>query len=83
MSDHLDRGPRIGLDRDRVEPDRARFGSAAHLVLYLCDYFGLGQSDLARRCGVRREQVSRWLRGSTEPSLSSLRAALEPLGWRR
>jgi hypothetical protein len=77
-----DRAPRIGLGRDRVEPDRARFRSTAQLVLYLCDYLALSQAQVATRCGVGRPQLSRWINGSAEPTPARLRAALEPLGWR-
>lgn len=78
---HAERAPRIGLGTDRVQPDRARFRHVADLIQYLCDYLGLNQSELAARRGIRREQLSRWFRGSTEPSLARLEAALKPLGW--
>lgn len=76
-----ERVPRIGLGADRVEPDRARFRHVADLIQYLCDYLELNQAELAARCGIRREQLSRWFRGSTEPSVARLAAVLEPLGW--
>ena len=72
--------PRIGLGAGRIEPDRARFRQVPELLQYLCDYRGLTQAELAQRCGVRREQVSRWMNGTAEPNLGRLRAALAPLG---
>jgi transcriptional regulator with XRE-family HTH domain len=50
------------------------------LLQYLCDYRGLTQAELAHHCGVRREQVSRWMNGTAEPNLDRLRSALAPLG---
>ena len=72
--------PRIGLGAGRIEPDRARFRQVPELLQYLCDYRGLTQAELARRCGVRPEQVSRWMNGAAEPNLGRLRSALAPLG---
>ena len=72
--------PRIGLGTGRIEPDRARFRAVPELLQYLCDYRGLTQAELADRCGVRREQVSRWMNGTAEPNLARLRAAMASLG---
>lgn len=76
------RPPRLGLGVDRVAPDRVRFAAVPELLLYLCDHLRLDQAELAERCRLRPEQLSRWLTGAREPRLASLRAALEPLGWR-
>lgn len=76
------RPPRLGLGGDRVAPDRVRFAAVPELLLYLCDHLRLDQTELAERCRLRPEQLSRWFTGAREPRLASLRAALEPLGWR-
>jgi transcriptional regulator with XRE-family HTH domain len=74
-------GPRLGLGRDRVDPERARFRAAADVLRYFSDLHGLTQARLAERCGVRREQMTRWLTGVREPTLTRLAEVIEPLGW--
>lgn len=74
------RGPRWGLER--VEPERERFYAGRDLIQYICDIYTLSNVELAQRCGIPREQVSRWLRGETQPSLASLTKVLDALGWR-
>lgn len=75
-------GPRLGLGRGRIDPERARFRAAADVLQYFCDLHGLYQVELAARCGVRREQMSRWLTGAREPTLTRLAEVIAPLGWR-
>ena len=72
--------PRWGLER--IEPERKRFYAGRDLILYLCDVHSLTYTELARRCGVPREQVSQWLRGEHQPSLASLTRVLDALGFR-
>lgn len=74
-------GPRLGLGRDRIDPERARFHAAADVLRYFSDLHECTQTQLAERCGVRREQMTRWLTGAREPTLSRLSGVLEPLGW--
>lgn len=38
-------------------------------------------SELARRCGAQRTQVSRWLSGATEPRLPDFLRALDAMGY--
>jgi transcriptional regulator with XRE-family HTH domain len=81
MRDRDGRLRRVGLGADRVEPDGVRFRAVPELIGYLQDYLRISQTDLADRCGLRRETVSRWSSGTVTPTLATLRAALAPLGW--
>jgi transcriptional regulator with XRE-family HTH domain len=81
MRDRDGRLRRVGVGADRVEPDGVRFRAVPELIGYLQDYLRISQADLADRCGLRRETVSRWSSGTVTPTLATLRAALAPLGW--
>jgi transcriptional regulator with XRE-family HTH domain len=81
MRDREGRLRRVGLGADRVEPDGVRFRGVPELVGYLQDYLLISQAELADRCGVRRETVSRWSSGTVQPTSATLSAALAPLGW--
>lgn len=74
-------GPRWGLGPGRVDPEWARFASPADVLRYLCDFHCWSHAQLAERCGVRREQVTRWLNRRNELTLHRLAELLEPLGW--
>jgi transcriptional regulator with XRE-family HTH domain len=65
-----------------VDPEWARFHTAAELIQYLADQHLVSNGELAERCGVRREQISRWLSGTHQPNLGGLTEALDKLGWR-
>lgn len=75
-------GPRLGLGSSRIDAERARFTAAADVLQYFIDLHCLTQEQLGQRCGVRREQMTRWLTGAREPTLSKLAELLEPLGWK-
>ncbi|MDT7592449.1 MAG: hypothetical protein QOH45_1980 [Pseudonocardiales bacterium] len=81
MRDRDGRLRRVGVGANRVEPDGVRFRTVPELIGYLQDYLRISQADLADRCGLRRETVSRWSSGTVTPTLATLRAALAPLGW--
>ncbi|MGI8815882.1 MAG: hypothetical protein ACR2G2_11590 [Pseudonocardia sp.] len=81
MSAPRRRAPRIGLGPDRIDPEWARFRTAADLIQYLCDLHLFTNGELADRCQIRREQVSRWLGGVHQPNLGNLTEALDKLGW--
>lgn len=74
-------GPRRGLGPGRADPEWARFASAADVFRYLADLNGWTHAQLAERCAVRREQITRWLNRANEPTLARLTEMLEPLGW--
>jgi transcriptional regulator with XRE-family HTH domain len=69
------------LGASRVDPEWTRFRAAADVFRYLADLNGWTHAELAQRCGVRREQVTRWLNRDNEPTLARLAETLEPLGW--
>jgi transcriptional regulator with XRE-family HTH domain len=75
-------GPRLGLGRDHVDPDRATFREVRDVLQYFGDLHTWTHEQLATRCGVGRVPLTRWLNGSREPTLSKLAAVIEPLGWR-
>jgi len=75
-------GPRWGVGPGRADPEWARFASAADVLRYLCDFHGWTHAQLAERCGVRREQITRWMNRSSEPTLGKLTELLRELGWR-
>jgi transcriptional regulator with XRE-family HTH domain len=51
------------------------------LIIALRQRHLLTQEELARRTGVSRAQLARYERGLSEPTVSTLRRLLEPMGW--
>ncbi|HTK65006.1 MAG TPA: helix-turn-helix transcriptional regulator [Pseudonocardia sp.] len=75
-------GPRLGLGRDRIDAERARFSAPQDVLQYFCDRHTWTHENLAARCGVSRPPLTRWMNGSREPTLSKLAEVIAPLGWK-
>jgi transcriptional regulator with XRE-family HTH domain len=61
--------------------DHRTYRSVAELIKALRWRHLLTQQQLAERTGVAQAQLSRYEKGTAEPSLATLRRLLEPLGW--